>query len=269
MTAEKQNNRWWEFYFVRYGMSTVVGTVMVYVLLSTDDTLRSLLFLPNYGNIEMANIVLLGAYGLAFCYIASAPVLTFYAARFYLDGRAIQFGFFVDTWRDGKLYLLLFVIVCGMCVGSYFLAHQDFSVMPWWIVLSIYAVFFFFAFLQATFVRHIFLEGNTFYTTYLELAKKRVKVGPNFTDSYRHLREHGNSFCIVLCEVLLAVILYMGFFAGLPKLSAPLTQGILPILTFNFGMILAIWTIPAAAIWLVGIRLERQMIEDNSINTGP
>jgi hypothetical protein len=63
-------------------MGTVVGGLIVYFIFSTNNHLRALLLLPkdppNFGGAHLAS---LAAYGLAFCYIASAPVPILHAAR--------------------------------------------------------------------------------------------------------------------------------------------------------------------------------------------
>jgi len=93
--------RWWEFYAVRYAMGTVVGAIVFYFLCLATPVLKPLLFeatatpgtvpgatpLPSI-KLDSVQLTLLAAYGLVYCYIASAPILVFHAGRFLLTLRA-------------------------------------------------------------------------------------------------------------------------------------------------------------------------------------
>src|SRR5271157_846880 len=72
--------RWWEYYFVRYAMGTIVGGIVCYVLCSSTPILSPL----------VTHLEYLAAFGLVYCYIASAPILVFHAGRFRLNGRNTQ-----------------------------------------------------------------------------------------------------------------------------------------------------------------------------------
>src|ERR1700687_1356474 len=76
------DGRWWEFYGIRYAMGTVIGALVVYLLFSQNSTLRPLLLLPqdpkDFGG---AHLALLAAYGVTYCYLASAPVLILHTCR--------------------------------------------------------------------------------------------------------------------------------------------------------------------------------------------
>jgi hypothetical protein len=59
-----------------------------------------------------------------------------------------------------------------------------------------------------------------------------------YIESYRHLREHGNAFLIILMEVILAAALYAAN------------------TTVRFFLLVIIWIVPAAFIWTIGTWLE-------------
>jgi len=68
--------------------------------------------------------------------------------------------------------------------------------------------------------------------------------GGEYITSYRHLREHGNAFMIVLLEVILAYALYT-------SPSETLTV-----------VILGLWIAPAAMVWFLATGLESRMVDD-------
>ena len=66
--------------------------------------------------------------------------------------------------------------------------------------------------------------------------------GMEYLTSYRHLREHGNAFLIVLLEGLLAYTLFHS-----PSRSCA-------------TIILVLWLLPAATVWLLGTVLESRFV---------
>ncbi|MGB6450067.1 MAG: hypothetical protein WBE92_04885, partial [Steroidobacteraceae bacterium] len=81
---------------------------------------------------------------------------------------------------------------------------------------------------------------------YLALAIERArdevtlegKQKSEYIESYRHLREHGNAYAILVAELVLA-----------------LAVGAAPTWYFVGGLI-TLWTLPAAFVWGVGTWLE-------------
>lgn len=68
----------------------------------------------------------------------------------------------------------------------------------------------------------------------LRLAEARALADGTkiqYIETYRHLREHGNSFAIVVCEVFLAVVIYAGI--GLAELVKSTAHGA----TQGFGFV--------------------------------
>ena len=71
-------SRWWDHYYVRYFVGSVYAVPLMYALSRTDALKSSL------GTIDpkqWVDATLLGAAGLAFCYIASAPILLLHSVR--------------------------------------------------------------------------------------------------------------------------------------------------------------------------------------------
>ncbi len=82
---------------------------------------------------------------------------------------------------------------------------------------------------------------------YDQLVKRRAsadEAGKEYVESYRHLREHGNAFFIVLLEFLLGSVL---FYSSLP-----------------WGVVLMLWILPAVGVWYFGTRLESRNFNQSS-----
>jgi hypothetical protein len=91
---------------------------------------------------------------------------------------------------------------------------------------------------------------------YRKLAGKREAAKGGLVESYKHLREHGNSFSIVVLEIVLAIILFTaGNFEATVGGAVAATKDtyVMPYI----GIIL-VWILPAALVWLVGTLFERE-----------
>ena len=86
---------------------------------------------------------------------------------------------------------------------------------------------------------------------YYELTVERRNDPTNleFVESYKHIREHGNSFLIVLFQFLLAVPIFV-----LVVLERDAERSI-----ENFLLIILFWIFPASLIWLFGNKLENHL----------
>ena len=242
--------RWWEFYAVRYFIGTVVGAVVFFLLCTTNPVLGHLLFGAKNGVISGPLLILFGAYGLTYCYIASAPVLVLHAGRFMLE---IQSGF--KKSLIGVAIWLLPPLVAGLLF---------YCVEP--CVIPTSRVFYTFVFVLASLViwpQYVLVVVALFRSKYLfwfyrRLSSKRSIANPSLVESYRHLREHGNSFFIVVLEVILAIVLYVvGNFSVRSSGATPTSDAyVLPYL-----WVLLIWIVPAALVWLIGTLIERQLCD--------
>lgn len=239
--------RWWEFYTIRYGMGAVIGGVLFAALCRDTPALRTLFSLPKEGSVTGAELGLLAAYGLTYCYIASAPILVFHTARFGFTCRS-------SIKRCSKaelciLGLLATIILATGCFSAAALGNKPDNEHG---LLAISVCF--------AYIVLILLEGaciwlslrnvQAMFDFYQKLAEKRELAQGEIVDSYRHLREHGNSFFIVTLELLLAVILY-----SIGKTVPNHWQ-----LTV-YMCVIAAWLAPAAFVWLVSTSLERQFLE--------
>lgn len=241
------SSRWWEFYAVRYGMGTVVGGVVFFFLCNTNPSLKPMLFGAEAGKIDGPLLTLLAGYGLAYCYIASAPILVLHAGRFLLD--------IGQNSKTSIARVLLIFLPPLVATLAFFFSRTSTGV-------TLY--FFSFVFALAALVlwpQYLAIFLTLFRTKellqfYKKLAGKRDAAKGGLVESYKHLREHGNSFSIVVLEIVLAIILFtVGNFDATVSgtVSATTESNVLPYI----GIIL-LWILPAALVWLVGTLFERE-----------
>jgi hypothetical protein len=216
------SNHWWEFYFVRYFVGTVVGgAIVLYLNTSKASSLHNLIIpiLTDISQIDVQLFSLLAALGLAYCYVASAPVLVFHATR----------GVLVKN-SSGTGYWLFFVGFLVLVVGavSAFCFCAELSIISY-VLLAIVLL------LQLVLLGFsIHKKGEGVHDYYLKLTAARSKDTGQYVESYRHLREHGNAFFIIIFELMLGAILA----------------------NTNVLVVLVFWTAPAALVWLIGTILE-------------
>ena len=86
--AEK--SRWWDHYYVRYFVGSVFAVPLM-LTLSKDAALKPLM--DARGDSKLVNATFLGAAGVAFCYVASAPILLLHAALRARRSKAESRGF--------------------------------------------------------------------------------------------------------------------------------------------------------------------------------
>ncbi|MFZ0773294.1 MAG: hypothetical protein WCA49_23110 [Candidatus Sulfotelmatobacter sp.] len=277
MTTQYGSTRWWENYAVRYLMPSIAGMVIVNWLCKNGSAdLRSLLSLPlATERIDTASLTLLFLYGNLFCYIASYPILVFHATRV-LD-------FENDAWpalplSDG--YLLTGILAAI----AFPLAHFATSCRLWGaFVLVIAFTIFQLRRLRLAFYPRIVVDGcsgrvSRSYGYSYALARRRGRIKKTSTttarsvsgdfdddedvtttrqivwhqdymDTYRHLREHGNSAFIFLLELGLAALVYCVITKS--NKTAPEQLGVIAVL-------LAIWAIPAVLVHLIAQHMERR-----------
>jgi hypothetical protein len=282
MSAEYGTTRWWEYYAVRYLMPSVAGVAIVNWICSQGASgLRSLLSLPSAGErVDTASLILLFLYGNLFCYVASYPVLVFHATRV-LD-------FADDKWparplTDGYLITTLFAVAAFLVT----LAPQECRYFAGFLLASMFAVVQFWR-LGVVFFHRIDVAGcngvdgrpgtvSYAYGYSYALARRRGKstktetMTPatestdvddeqvtttrrilwhkDYMDTYRHLREHGNSAFIFLLELGLAALVY----CVVTKSGKSAHQQLSAV-----GILFAIWAIPAVFVHLIAQHLERR-----------
>lgn len=232
------NNRWWEFYFVRYFVGTVVGGAIILFLNTSEISSLQNLIIPgvtNVSKLDAQHLFLLAAMGLAYCYISSAPILVLHASR----------GAFLT--HDTKVYNWIFygalLVIGAVAVAFYF--YYSKPDMPMFLATVLFALLM--CLQLVPFGLSLFKNGERAHTYYRQLTKARsrnTEDARQYIESYKHLREHGNAFFILLFELALGIILV--------SVSEPW-------MAFN---VLVFWIIPAALVWLIGSVLEARFARE-------
>lgn len=254
----KSGARWWELYAVRYAMATLVGAVVFYILCSSSSSLKPLTTRWEY----------LGGVGLVYCYLASAPILVLHSGRFTL------------RWNGFKRLRWGFVppivsLLAGVAVWL-FLPRPTMDFLAYFVYLVAVVIGVFVFCLQVVIVGRVLHDSDALWTFYKGLSERRAHLDTGeIVDSYRQLREHGNSLFIVFLEIVLGVILVGTSFvvggrqavpshmsAATPSIAAAapdtivLDSRFIPLL-----VILALWTLPGVLVWYVATVFERKFSE--------
>lgn len=260
------SGKWWEFYLVRYALGTVFGILIVYSLAKSGlpipfpaGTVNDLT--------KPEGIALLLGYGLAYCYLASAPILVFHASRFSMH--PIKYSFLT----------IFFIALSGAVIiilGIYFNEIKSRNLY----VFAPFAVggVFFLILLQVRALYYGTFKVSDMWKFYLKLdANRRVKGNRELMDSYRHLREHGNAFFVVLLEMLLGVSLFVaGKVSIFPLKEIAVCSASdanclaeVPVGLIQSVILILIWIIPAATVWSIGCFLESEFANDLTIGNSP
>lgn len=232
-----QSTRWWEFYVVRYTMGSVIGACILFLLAKDHKLPEQLEQLIEFGTSksDTANVLWLILLGITYCYITSGPILVFHAGRFLLKEHTSSLWKLFAFSAAPPVFLL--VVFCGK--SGWFLASA-----------------YFFAFIVLAQIGVTFLclakkpDLNNFYSG-LSKARAAGHEHPDkaeMIESYRHLKEHGNSFFIVLCEIIFAAGIYF----------APEALGQTRADHSLLSLMLCLWIVPPVFVWLIATLLERE-----------
>ena len=277
MDTEYGANRWWEYYAVRYLMPSVAGVVIVKWLCSHGErALLTLLSLPSADQrIDTPSLVLLFLYGNLFCYIASYPVLVFHATRV-LD-------FSDDKWTGQFFSGYTITILLAAVAFLLTLAHQECRYWAAFVLVAAFAIIQLRRLWRVLGTRVVVdkchgvdgKEGGTVTLAYgysYSLSRRRGKVTETTTttdpdddeqvsktrrelwhkdymETYRHLREHGNSAFIFLLELALAALVYCVITGSVHSEQRQVSA---------VGILFAIWAVPAVFVHLLAQHLERR-----------
>lgn len=236
------SSRWWEYYFVRYFIGTIVGAASIIALLNFSPIFQAESFKSLLSNVNLEHITVLGTLGLAYCYLASAPMLTIHATRAYIDwdGKSIS--------GESFCRFALILITVSVLLSIPYLGNASID----WIFNSADFVPIFLISIVLTF--QFYQLGVAYHDSfkklidfYLAMTKNRASTSPfikEYVVSYRHMREHGNAFAIIFFEVCLTIVLISArdirVFAGL----------------------IFFWVVPAALVWFIATVLENRIPEN-------
>lgn len=230
-------NRWWEYYFLRYFVGTVVGSMAVVFLTKFPGSHFSglpLTAIKDSSDLGIKNVTVLAALGFAYCYIASAPMLLLHATRaqLLLTPLRTRLKFWATT--SASIVVLYFALLKPLSIS--FWSYQSSALIVFLVIVG----------LQVGVIGAACWNRFEAITSfYLELARKRADEKEwvaEYVESYRHLREHGNAFSILFLEFALGLLL-----VGAPRLRIAVLATVL-------------WIFPSTLSWCIGTLLESKLV---------
>lgn len=251
---------------MRYAIGTVVGAMCVYFVLDMLGPEAKVLWLMQpditelniwdlgticsdnpqaclvqaqitqdlYG-FNLAQLILLGIYGLAFTYFASGPVLVWHAVR----SQFIQNLPCANEKASRLIRLIVFLafLVVVTSLGS--LARPDCE----WLVHGLLFSAAIYALVQVWLLIRSDFKQSFSYLKKLHVSRKSKCIESN---SYKHLREHGNAFLLVLHNVMLLGVIF----------------AIIQTLGEDWLILTLLWILPAAGVYILGHKLEAELVAD-------
>lgn len=241
----QDNKRWWEFYVIRYFIGSIIGAIIVAYILANSVDLQTQLHLNQMFDAKQItgkSYVLFLLIGFAYCYIASAPILVMHATRGIwkknLDNKT------EDKSKCKKIIncvVALIVIAALIITGCFTPKFMTFIKQCYHTISCVLLALI--VCVQIWLLTFSFKQTASYYKNLTRArAVEKKSNRDNYIESYKHLREHGNAFAIILFELLLAFILIN-------------TSSINCII-----IVITLWIIPAAVVWALGTYLEFKMI---------
>ena len=241
----------WGYYYLRYFVGAIVGAGLLVGLWMGSPVLQTFPHTRPPTDQEWLNlaasITALGTAGLAYCYIASAPILLMHGFRLLFSPKKW-------FWSVLRVAFVLTVILLGAIVW-HFGPTTPISLQRAQRLRSLlYVPYGLAVALQILCLLSVGLAPAR--NLYNGLAHQRARainerwVG-EYVESYRHLREHGNALLIILMEVILAAALYAAD------------------TLIRFFTLAVIWIIPAAFSWFFGTWLEFGIVSGKSDSGSP
>jgi hypothetical protein len=231
-----EGSRWWDKYYVRYFVGTVYAVPLLIALEKTSPAGSAI---AQFAEDKWVNAAAVTTAGLAFCYLSSAPILLLHALRVRVPKTST--AFYATAITAAALGLTFLVVV----VRSYI---QNVDVMP----SASLAIIPFAAVVALEVLGLATCSINSTKQFYVGLASQRKAesnsiVREDYTESYRHLREHGNALLIILMENILAL--------GLWKAHD---------ITMMVGLIV-VWIFPATFVSFIATWLERALSDGDAV----
>lgn len=238
-SKERSQGRWWEFYFVRYFVGTVFGTVLIIFLANHPSSgikklISQSIQFTSLKDINGMNVWIFLLIGLAFCYLASAPVLVLHSFRgslFFLSkARLCKYK---ERWIQKLILSSPIIIISIYTLRRISLNWQNNSEYYFYLFSSIII-----AQIALILIDIWYGTVNSYYTSLCSNRSVKTATNNEIVESYKHLREHGNAFMIILMEFILGVVLY-----NISNIS---------VLIF----VVITWIFPATLVWFCGTSLE-------------
>jgi hypothetical protein len=259
---EGKGGRFWEEYAVRYVGGMFVGSVCFVALFHFNQGGMNQLLEPFQDMLEhlmhndsvTALVTIIIGVGFTFSYIASAPIYVMHLfRRFFIMMPGIPKklgGYIASHWLLACAFLPI-LYIGGVGAEMYYIhatAGRTPSIFDWMVSLGFLSII---ALQLIPIVRYLGepLITRSLADYYKRLALSRADrsykggVVVEYVESYRHLREHGNAFLVIIANFVLAAILSVA-----PTVESLVTLVIL-------------WLLPATIGWFAATMLESQLQE--------
>lgn len=234
-------NNWWEGYIIRYTLGSLVGAIICWQLIGdVDDKLAIKAFISTKE--EVAKYVILLLMGLCYCYVASSPMLTIHASRY----RELKQTHKLVSINSIFAWLFSWTFFVGLLLwlSGYF--QGDFSGKQLvYLLLGMLPPFLIFYF-QYVLLPKSDADVDDLYKFYDDLSFLRYYTFTDIKTSYRHLREHGNAYSVLLLEFMLGWCLVWAI-----KVEVYLSVAVI-----------VAWVLPSAFVWVVGTNIEKRYIKN-------
>lgn len=260
--SESTGTRWWENYLVRYFLPSLVGMIILrWIDLNTNGLLSN--YIPfGWEDFKTPNLIAWLLFGSLYCYLASYPILVFHATRV-LDFKDIHGNpqptlinpytatvllaiiALFSAWH--KSVLFAFVGVIAFSIFQVYRLYKSFNIQTYGFNKG-YEASIAYAYLNKLSKRRgIIKESKQVNNEDEDNVVTDSNQLKDLADSYKHLREHGNTAFIFLLELTLCPICYVVLSHETPYVPF----SILSILLF-------IWVLPSALVHWLGQHLERR-----------
>lgn len=229
---------YWIFYIVRYFVGTVVGSVIVAMLLyHSGSTIANMfsLSISNVQELKQHHFIVAAVLGLAFCYISSAPILVMHTVRCYLphhlESRSII----------SRIIRVLVLLVSPVVLSLIMLKDTNYKPYVFICMMLVSMIILYQILLVGYGIKDKLKVFIQFYQDLSKARSKENKTIQDYRESYRHLREHGNAFLILIFEAVLGITLFV------------VPQGWMVI------SILVLWLLPSMVVWFYATSLEANL----------
>ena len=233
---KKSESVWWERYAVRYLVGAVVGFIVCVALAYTKmPELNAASVLGELSATLLITIAVIGmAAGVAYSYVASAPIMVLHAFR--------------GIYKHGAVAPLLTIAVpiaylIAINVYAPFMGAK-LSCAYGWILI----VYFFIGQIGLCFAACLKNSQLVDFQATSARAMAEAAVDPKASErtaSDRSMREHGNAFFIILLNLFLGASIYY-----------------MEDITHVFAALL-LWVAPAALVWFVATHFEVSFIREH------
>lgn len=228
---EKKGSNWWEGYIIRYSLGCLIGAIICWYLVDLDHQSPAFNFINTKDEIIKYAIVLL--MGLAYSFISSSPMLVLHITRPLKDSKNNN-QLFIKSCT--AIALLIFIV---LFFSNYF-DHAALSIHQAKLILFFSIPLLLIIYFQTRRLPENDESIEKIFNYYDKLSLLRFYTFTDIMTSYKHIREHGNSYCLVGLEILLGLIL----------LSASKVE------FYLIPTVVLIWISPAAYAWKIGTKIE-------------